>query len=98
MILEEIVKGHGRKIDKEVYKLLRQNGYDIEENNIEQILVLKERLAQQDKQLRIEHLDDEIYSGNEKQISYKTSYVIFFDSLSHPMAIEEVKAKARGLK
>ena len=96
MVIEEIAKQSASKLDKEMYKFLKQNGYDLEENNIEQILKLKEQLAKKDRQLRLEHLDDEIYSVNEKRISYKTSYVIFFDSLSHPMSIEEIKVKARG--
>ena len=98
MVIEEIAKQSASKLDKEVYKFLKQNGYDLEENNIEQILKLKEQLAKKDRQLRIEHLEDEIHSNNGIKINYTFHYVIFFDSISHPMSIEEIKIKARGIK
>ena len=47
-----------------------------------------EELAKQDKQLRVEYLDTKITKDNKNYI--RTNYVIFFDSLSHPLSKSEI--------
>lgn len=98
MNIEKIIKQNCKSLDKEIYKFLKQNGYDLEENNIEQLLTLKERLAFQDKQLRVEYISNDIHNNDGQKISYTSHYVIFFDSISHPLTREEILRKAKALK
>ncbi len=82
-----------------MYDFLEENGYCLERGNAKQIIKLRDELAKKDKQLRVEYLNTEIKGDNKNII--QTNYVIFFDSLSHPLSKDEVEnliRKEHGLK
>ena len=81
---EEITKQLIAQIDNDMYDFLEENGYCLERGNAKQIIKLRDELAQLDKQVRIECLDVRMKNEN----SIKNHYVIFFDSLSHPLSKE----------
>lgn len=87
-MIEEITQLFARQIDNDMYDFLEENGYCLERGNTKQIVKLKDELARQDKQLRIEYLDTKIKKDNKNYI--RTDYVIFFDSLSNPLSKDEV--------
>ena len=87
-MIEEITQLFARQIDNDMYDFLEENGYCLERGNTKQIVKLKDELARQDKQLRIEYLDTKIEKDNKNYI--RTDYVIFFDRLSNPLSKDEV--------
>lgn len=87
-MIEEYTKQFIEQLDNDMYDFLEENGYCLERGNAKQITKLRDELAKQDKQLRVEYLDTKITKDNKNYI--RTNYVIFFDSLSHPLSKSEI--------
>lgn len=93
-MIEDIVKEYTSKvaeeIDNRMYNFLEENGYALERGNVQQILDLKEKLAREDKQVRVESaiVGEKI---NEEHLETIMHSMIFFDSISHPLKKKMLK-------
>lgn len=53
-MIEDITSKAAEEVDNKMYNFLEENGYILERGNVQQILDLKEKLAREDKQVRVE--------------------------------------------
>ncbi len=93
-MMSEIIKQYAENLakdtDSKMYEFLEENGYKLERNNIQQIIDLKNKLAEEDKQVRVESvIVDEKNEGQNIQII--THSLFFFDSIKHPLDTNYVR-------
>ena len=84
----KLAKEIASKLDCEMYKFLEKNGYQIERNNIEQLTKLRDELAKEDKQIRVETRIIEQCFGEELFVRHHE--LVFFDSISNPLNDDQV--------
>lgn len=84
-----------KKIDDEMYNFLEKEGYHLERGNVQQILELKEKLAKEDKQVRVgvSHIENKMHKDGSVEII--VSRFFFIDSLSHPINKEDIEKMVR---
>lgn len=93
-MIDEITKEYthnlAKEIDNEMYNFLDKNGYHLERGNVQQILDLKEKLAREDKQVRVESaiVGKKINGEHLEAIMHS---MIFFDSIRHPLKRKDVE-------
>ena len=89
-IIKEYTSNVAKEIDSRMYDFLEENGYVLERGNVKQILELKEKLAKEDKQVRVESgvVGNELCDEGLKII---TNYIFFFDSISNPIGRKDVE-------
>lgn len=89
-IMKEYTSNVAKEIDNKMYNFLEENSYFLERGNVQQILELKEKLAKEDKQVRVESaiVGEKINGEHLEAIMHS---VIFFDSISHPLNRENVE-------
>lgn len=89
-MIEDITSKVAEEIDNKMYNFLEENGYTLERGNVQQILDLKEKLAREDKQVRVEStiVGEKINGEHLEAIMHS---IIFFDSISHPLKRKDVE-------
>lgn len=89
-IMKEYTSNVAKETDNKMYNFLEENGYFLERGNVQQILELKEKLAKEDKQVRVESaiVDEKINGEHLETIMHS---MIFFDSISHPLKRKDVE-------
>lgn len=89
-IIEKYIENLAKDTDNKMYEFLEKNGYKLERNNVQQILDLKNKLAEEDKQVRVETVIVDVKKEGEN-IQIITHSLFFFDSIKHPLDPENVR-------